>query len=1532
MKPSLLLVQLFCCACSVWSKLECDPTSSTKKPDPNNPESYLYCNLEGTFSRRKCLQGKIFNAETGACESALKSDMVNDDPFSQPFYQAPDDLCGSGIPLTILSAPVVCNPSISSCPDGYVCRMYERTGTSYCCQGSSPPVDRASCSQGHVAYFESNGKPRSCVLSSPTSCPAGFKCSLVSGTDTRCCAKDLGCPYNSAALLNPNTGSMVECSPSKQSSCQDGYSCVLSNTLQRHICCSSTSDHTDTCPNGETPLSTPSTCTPAQPCPTGYSCREGRCCPSANVCPAGLPIGGGPTPCSENNPCKDGYECVTAGGSQYCCPSRENTCSLPRHAGVTCASSRPAITRYYFDITTGSCRSFQFSQCGGNANNFNSLEECEGFCLDTQCQHGQAYRVGAVNAVCALTATNTCPQSYSCMSPVFGPSAVCCPVPELTCNEMVSAGTPCFGRSVTIQRFYFNPATRKCQSFQYYGCNGNGNNFHSMQSCENHCLNSAESVCGGAAVLMDPNQQPQRCSAAVPCPAGYECNSAHYCCPLSATSCTASMSRGNVCSGSPLRTMWYYDQEQRKCNQFAYNGCGGTANRFTSRKACMSSCVSSTLSGSCPRGMAPFIEEGDTVAKACTLNVMSTCPPSASCVRSTTNQPICCQTFTSCPDNRTPYVIPGSTSVVACNVDADECPTGNACVESSSVPGFHMCCSVEGTVSRRPTSGHVRKQPNTLAALIKSISPCPGQLTSNGQTCTVNALGGCPRNYLCFRDAGYEHGSCCRTGPPKCSMKQYVPIFVTGTQVQICQTDLGGCPRDSRCMTSSIPKVSICCQPYGPRAVISPGGTNAMARPLANPKCKNGDRPLVTNGNLVECSFDQNTCPAGYKCEFSSTGQAVCCGDQESIRCPTGLTAFEYGGRPLACPVGSTKCPNGYACVASMNPQYHLCCTTSNFMAQPQLPSPQCLRGSAYVDPALNQRQFCSPLRDSCPIGYQCMESDYPGQYICCAQGDLSEQFKGFCPPNQIPYVAREGFPTTCHMQLNPCPTTAPYVCIYSAMKQDSYCCAPIDTTAPSLPDPSLAAAPMRRIAGEYPDIPTAPPSSPYAGMSQTFPGGPIAPGMGPVAIPDPIPGVRPEKILPPSLASNINQNVNGNNLPPTLIATNLDLSASGNNFNYNNNNGYGYPTQNMNGYAINQIPIGVPLGGVPPNMASEVVDRVLSQMSQMSGQNFNAGGNPYMVNNGNLNQPGAGHTFSSHWSNPEQQTFTGCPLGSRALVRSDRSIVTCHDQTCPNGFWCVFAERENRFQCCSSSTILSNLKRPESSSPSSPSSYMVTAASSTDVPTSPPLVVECPPGFFLVDGKCLKVLFAGQKGCLSDEQCSAREANATCDSGYCVCPAAKPLVHVGKCVAACPEGFVNIAGRCYDPTTVIFMDSVDERTNGTIGGYCLETLVEEKRCLVENSYCSEKTVTCQCKIGYTLNMDFNNKEDKGSCRQDESSKFIKSPKPERMPAIDDELYFVDIGSNASDAGESPSNSTLEDDIDEKKYLFQADELETLLA
>ncbi|WKY15675.1 hypothetical protein Q1695_000847 [Nippostrongylus brasiliensis] len=1109
------------------------------------------------------------------------------------------------------------------------------------------------------------------------------------------------------------------------------------------------------------------------------------------------------------------------------------------------------------------------------------------------------------------------------MSPVFGPSAICCPVPgkndrlplllfkilELSCNEVVSAGTPCFGRSVTIQRFYFNPSTRKCHPFQYYGCNGNGNNFQSMQSCQDHCLNALESVCGGAAALIDPNQQPQRCSATVPCPAGYECNSQHYCCPSSELACSAPMSRGNVCSGMPLRTSWYYDKTEGKCKQFAYSGCGGSANRFVSRKACISTCVSSTLFGACPRGMTPIVDDGDTVVKACTLNVMGTCPVASSCVRSTTNQPICCQTVTSCPNNRAPYFIPGSTSVVACNADTDDCPGGNSCVESSSIPGFHMCCSTKDDGRSSSGFGASRKEPNSLAALIKSISPCPGRLTTNGQPCTVNAVGDCPRNFLCFRDVGYDHGSCCRTGPPKCSMKQHVPIFVSGTQVQICQTDLGGCPRDSRCMTSNIPKVSICCKAYNPHTISqeNTGGSHLKG----HPKCRNGDRPLIRDSTLFECSFADDDCPSGYKCEFSSSGQPVCCGDSSSIRCPAGSSAYEYGGRPLACPVGSTKCPQGYSCVLSLNPQYHLCCSTNMMpphLQQVQLQLPQCRSGSAFVDPALNQRQFCSPLRDTCPIGYQCMESDYPGQYICCTQTDLSDQFKGYCPSNQIPFVSLEGIPPTCHMQLNPCPTTAPYICIYSPMKQSSYCCTPADAAFPGFVDSSAAASPMRRIGSENSFMATPPPGNPYAGTSQSFPGGYVNPDSDRVAIPDPIPGI----------------------LPPSIVAK-LTATGNGNNFNVNNN-GYGYPrpdmnqnvVQNMvrlpNGFPNNQYNVGEgPTGSGQPDITSQVISRVLAQIAA---QNLNnAAGNSFM-NGPERTGPYAIEQHSTNrWAYSQDQVITGCPLGSKPLVRADRSVVTCNDQSCPNGFWCVFAEKESRFQCCSASTVIST-------SVPIPSSNSAERTSTTSAPILP---IECPPGFFLVEGKCLKVLFAGQKGCLSDEQCSAREVNATCDSGYCVCPASKPLVHGGKCVASCSEGFANIAGRCYDPTTVIFMDSVDERKNGTIGGYCLDTLVEEKRCVVGNSYCSEKTITCQCKIGFSLVMDFKNKEDEGSCEQDQSSKY-KSSKQEQAPVIDDELYFVDIGSNAFDTEEMSANSTQEDDIDVSKYLYQTDELVNLLA
>uniref|UniRef100_A0A0M3IPV8 Kunitz/Bovine pancreatic trypsin inhibitor domain protein n=1 Tax=Ascaris lumbricoides TaxID=6252 RepID=A0A0M3IPV8_ASCLU len=529
--------------------LECDPDAGERKPAPDDINSYLYCNLEGIFFKKRCPDGKYFNETSLECESTMKFSTHYDpflfpqyqapgkiffkkrcpdgkyfneaslecestrkfsthyDPFLFPQYQAPDDLCDGGIPMTQLSAPIICNPSISSCPDGYICKLYAKSGTSYCCQNpsSSPLISSSStqifCEGNQVTYIEpSSGQPRTCELSKSGTCPIGFGCNLIHGTITRCCGKQFGCPHNSAGLINPNTGAYVQCSPNDPRSCQAGFICVK------------------------------------------------------NVCPVGSPLGGGPSDCSSaSKPCQHGYECITTADVHYCCPSHEivcsqpqNTgsictsstptitryyfdmniglcrsfeftqcggnqnnfatlqqcqafcverdleivCSQPQNTGSVCISSTPAITRYYFDMNTGLCRSFEFTQCGGNQNNFATLQQCQAFCVERQCAAGAPYRVNDRNALCTPSSSSTCPNKFKCEKSIHGSSSVCCPTPEMVCTEAVTTGTPCFGSSITTIRFFYNSTSKKCESFKFFGCSANHNNFASKILCERFCFNN----------------------------------------------------------------------------------------------------------------------------------------------------------------------------------------------------------------------------------------------------------------------------------------------------------------------------------------------------------------------------------------------------------------------------------------------------------------------------------------------------------------------------------------------------------------------------------------------------------------------------------------------------------------------------------------------------------------------------------------------------------------------------------------------------------------------------------------------------------------------------------------------------------------------------------------------------------------------------------------------------------------------------------------------------------------------------------
>lgn len=187
-----------------------------------------------------------------------------------------------------------------------------------------------------------------------------------------------------------------------------------------------------------------------------------------------------------------------------------------------------------------------------------------------------------------------------------------------------------------------------------------------------------------------------------------------------------------------------------------------------------------------------------------------------------------------------------------------------------------------------------------------------------------------------------------------------------------------------------------------------------------------------------------------------------------------------------------------------------------------------------------------------------------------------------------------------------------------------------------------------------------------------------------------------------------------------------------------------------------------------------------------------------------------------------------------------------------------------------------------------------------------------------------MRLLYIGQKGCQLNEQCSLKLPEARCDRHYCVCPRHK-LIHGSKCVTHCPDGFINIAARCHDLTTVVFMDSVDERENGTIGGFCKGTIVEEEQCNVENAFCNEKSITCQCKPGFELRMNFADRNDTGSCVKLEESKFAANGTADMGsadPADEELLYYIE-GSTDTINETAPVKDHAQD-VD--RYLFQTDD------
>jgi len=189
-----------------------------------------------------------------------------------------------------------------------------------------------------------------------------------------------------------------------------------------------------------------------------------------------------------------------------------------------CSSS---VRRYYYLPRLSDCIQFPWGGCQGNHNNFLTLLQCRETCG-------------------VSTSTSSSPLLSPVLPSTVSPPARSRPAPD--CLLAPDSG-PCTDR---LQRFYFDSQSKQCQSFDYGGCVGNGNNHFTLSDCQRRCSAPPR----GRAKL-----RPQLCLM------------------------TAEAGR---CSWWEERYHW--DQEAGQCRTFNWSGCGGNSNNFRTQEKCVFRC------------------------------------------------------------------------------------------------------------------------------------------------------------------------------------------------------------------------------------------------------------------------------------------------------------------------------------------------------------------------------------------------------------------------------------------------------------------------------------------------------------------------------------------------------------------------------------------------------------------------------------------------------------------------------------------------------------------------------------------------------------------------------------------------------------------------------------------------------------------------------------------------------------------------------------------------------------------------------
>ncbi|XP_058045026.1 tissue factor pathway inhibitor isoform X1 [Ahaetulla prasina] len=212
-------------------------------------------------------------------------------------------------------------------------------------------------------------------------------------------------------------------------------------------------------------------------------------------------------------------------------------------------------------------------------------------------------------------------------------------------------------------RYHFNIHTRHCELFNFGGCQGNKNNFLTLDECQETCvvkdvqektkksrlknekpsfclLENDPGICRGLIARYFYNKVSQQCEKfqyggclgnqnnfqslqecqktchdRVPSTNSLQIDDDHTVLgtisnnsaplikqelSLLPSLCVMPMDRG-LCKANEKR--FFYNQTAGRCRPFSYTGCGGNENNFTSRKACVQMCMKGFISKKGQKGV-----------------------------------------------------------------------------------------------------------------------------------------------------------------------------------------------------------------------------------------------------------------------------------------------------------------------------------------------------------------------------------------------------------------------------------------------------------------------------------------------------------------------------------------------------------------------------------------------------------------------------------------------------------------------------------------------------------------------------------------------------------------------------------------------------------------------------------------------------------------------------------------------------------------------------------------------------------------